>query len=566
MSVDPLTAEHHADHAGKRYYFCYPGCLQKFSADPERYLDPARAAAAAAAVPEGTMFTCPMDPEIQQIGPGTCPICGMALEPMGVPADTGPNPELVDFSHRIRIGLALTLPLFALEMSAHFIDLHAWIAPAATNWIQMLLATPVVLWAGWPFLERGWNSLKTRYFNMFTLVAMGTGVAWSTSVLATLAPGLFPAAFRDAHGNVPVYFEAAAVITVLVLLGQILELQARQRTTGALRALLDLTPATARRVGANGTDEDVPLDTVHAGDLLRVLPGSKIPVDGEAVEGTSAVDESMVTGESMPVEKAAGAKVIGGTLNTSGSFIMRAEKVGKDTMLARIVAMVADAQRSRAPIQRLADRVSGWFVPAVVSSALIAFMAWSIFGPEPRFAYALLAAISVLIIACPCALGLATPMSIMVGVGRAAQSGILVKSAEALERLEKVDTLVIDKTGTLTEGRPEVTTVRTCDGSSESGLLLLAASLERGSEHPVASAIVKAALERGLALADISDFNAIHGQGVTGTVNSRRVLLGNRLLLANAGVDIIRLTPRPSACVPVAPLSFMPQQTVSLPA
>ncbi len=535
MSVDPATAKHHTEHAGQSYYFCHPGCLQKFTADPQRYLDPSRAVVED--VPEGTMFTCPMDPEIQQIGPGTCPICGMALEPMGVPVDTGPNPELFDMTRRFWIGLAFTLPVFLLEMAGHAVNLHDWIAPQTMNWLQFALATPVVLWAGWPFLERGWKSLQTRYFNMFTLVAMGTGVAWSYSVFATLAPGLFPEAFRDAHGSVPIYFEAAAVITVLVLLGQVLELRARQRTSGALRALLDLTPATARRIRADGSDEEVALDHVHAGDMLRVRPGDKVPVDGELTEGYSAVDESMVTGESMPVSKALGAKVIGGTLNQSGSFVMRAEKVGRDTMLARIVGMVAEAQRSRAPIQRLADRVSGWFVPAVVSVAVVAFAAWAVFGPEPRYAYALLAAVSVLIIACPCALGLATPMSIMVGVGRAAQLGILVKSAEALERLEKVDTLVVDKTGTLTEGKPKVTTVRAAESGGEKELLRLAASLERGSEHPIGSAIVKAAGERGLALSSAGDFEARHGKGVAGTVDGRRVLLGNRRLLADAGVD-----------------------------
>ena len=409
-------------------------------------------------MPEGTIYTCPMHPEIRQVGPGSCPICGMALEPELVTADTGPNPELVDFTRRFWIGLVLTLPVFALEMGAHIAGGHGFIDQGLSNWIQFALATPVVLWAGWPFFVRGWQSVVTRNLNMFTLIAMGTGVAYLYSVVATFAPGVFPDAFRGHSGAVPVYFEAAAVITVLVLLGQVLELRAREQTSGAIRALIDLAPKTARRVH-DGAEEDVALDEVAVGDILRVRPGDKVPVDGMLTEGRSSLDESMVTGESMPVTKEVGAKVIAGTLNTTGWFLMRAEKVGRDTMLAQIVQMVATAQRSRAPIQRLADRVAAWFVPPVIAVAVLAFAAWALFGPEPRFSYALVAAVTVLIIACPCALGLATPMSIMVGVGRGAQAGVLIKNAEALERMEKVDTLVVDKTGTLTEGKPKVVAI-----------------------------------------------------------------------------------------------------------
>ena len=486
---------------------------------------------------EGAIYTCPMHPEIRQPGPGFCPICGMALEPETVSADTGPNPELADMTRRFWIGLALTLPVFALEMGGHLTGLHQWIGQTASNWLQLVLATPVVLWAGWPFFERGWASLKTRNLNMFTLIAMGTGVAWIYSIVGTAFPHLFPATMRGPDGAVPVYFEAAAVITVLVLLGQVLELRAREQTSGAIRALLDLSPKSARRISSEGTEADVSLDAVQSGDRLRVRPGERVPVDGEILDGRSAIDESMVTGESMPVTKATGDNVIGGTMNQSGAFIMRADKVGRETMLAQIVQMVAQAQRSRAPIQKLADQVSGWFVPAVIAIALIAFAAWGLFGPEPRFTYGLIAAVSVLIIACPCALGLATPMSIMVGVGRGAQSGVLIKNAEALERMEKVDTLVIDKTGTLTEGRPSVVAIRTASGFDENELLRLAASLEVASEHPLAAAIVRSANERGLPLSAVSEFDSPVGKGVTGLVDGKRIVIGNARIMQQANID-----------------------------
>jgi heavy metal translocating P-type ATPase len=535
MMVDPHTSKHRHVHNGRPYYFCGNRCREKFAADPQKYLDPA--ARAAEPVVPGAIYTCPMHPEIRQVGPGSCPICGMALEPEMVSADSGPNPELADMTRRLWIGLALTAPVFALEMGGHLFDLHGWIGQQTSNWVQLLLATPVVLWAGWPFFERGWASLRTRNLNMFTLIAMGTGVAWVYSVVGTLMPALFPAAMRGHDGSVPVYFEAAAVITVLVLVGQVLELRAREQTGGAIRALLDLSPKMARRIRPDGADEDVALDQVMVGDRLRVRPGERVPVDGEIVEGRSAVDESMVTGESMPVTKRAGDQVIGGTMNQSGGFVMRAGKVGRDTLLARIVQMVAQAQRSRAPIQRLADQVSGVFVPAVIMAALLAFAAWSLWGPEPRFTYGLIAAVSVLIIACPCALGLATPMSIMVGVGRGAQSGVLIKNAEALERLEKVDTLVIDKTGTLTEGRPSVVAIRTAPGFDEVLLLRLAAGLERGSEHPLAAAIVRAAEERGLQVPDAQEFDSPVGKGVTGIVEGRKLVIGNARIMADAGIE-----------------------------
>ena len=478
-----------------------------------------------------------MHPEIRQVGPGSCPICGMALEPVLATADAGPSPELADMTRRLWIGLALTLSVFVLEMGSHLTDLHMWLGSQTSNWIQLVLATPVVLWAGWPFFVRGWASVRTRNLNMFTLIAMGTGVAWAYSIVATLLPGLFPTAFRTMDGAVPVYFEAAAVITVLVLLGQVLELKAREQTSGAIRALLDLAPKRAYRIRADGSDEEVGLDAVAVGDRLRVRPGESVPVDGEVINGRSAVDESMVTGESLPVTKEVGAKVIGGTMNRSGSFVMRADRIGRETMLARIVQMVAEAQRSRAPIQRLADQVSGWFVPLVIAVAALAFVAWSIWGPEPRFTFGLIAAVSVLIIACPCALGLATPMSIMVGVGRGARGGVLIKNAEALERMEKVDTVVIDKTGTLTEGKPKVVAVRAAPGQPEAELLRLAASLERSSQHPLGAAIVAAAEERGLPLAPASDFDAPAGKGVTGSVEGRRLVIGNRPFLEEAGID-----------------------------
>jgi Cu+-exporting ATPase len=535
MDVDPHMAKHRHEHAGRTYYFCSAGCRTKFAADPERYLGER---APQAPVSSDTIYTCPMHPEVRQVGPGSCPICGMALEPLDVTAETGPNPELADMTRRFWIGLVLTVPVVFLEMGGHLFDLHAFLSPQASNWLQLLLATPVVLWAGWPFFERGWASLQSRNLNMFTLIALGTGVAWVYSIIATLVPGIFPPGFRGMDGAVAVYFEAAAVITVLVLLGQVLELRARERTSGAIKALLDLAPKTARRLREDGSDEEVTLDLVLSGDRLRVRPGDRVPVDGEVFEGASAVDESMVTGEALPVEKQPGAKVIGGTLNGQGSFVMRAEKVGKETMLARIVQMVAEAQRSRAPIQRLADQVSGWFVPIVVLVAALAFVAWWVFGPSPALAYGLIAAVSVLIIACPCALGLATPMSIMVGVGRGAGLGVLIKNAEALERLEKVDTIVVDKTGTLTEGKPKVTAIVPLSDMSEADLLRLAASLERASEHPLAAAIVKAAEERGVALSTTDDFRSITGKGVVGTVEGVSVALGNRALMEELEVDI----------------------------
>ena len=539
MTVDPHTAKHRAEHRGHTYFFCSAGCRTKFVGDPQKYLGKREPELVA----EGTVYTCPMHPEIRQIGPGSCPICGMALEPEIASADTGPNPELVDMKRRFWIGLILSLPVLALEMGGHLTNLHMLLGKILSNWIQFALATPVVLWAGWPFFVRAWQSLVTRNLNMFTLIAMGTGVAWIYSVVGVVAPGIFPAAFRDPDGAVAVYFEAAAVITVLVLLGQFLELRAREATSGAIRALLDLAPKTARRVQDDGGDEEVALDTVQVGDRLRVRPGDKVPVDGIVLDGRSAVDESMVTGESMPVTKEKDSRAIGGTINKSGSFVMRAEKVGRDTLLSQIVQMVASAQRSRAPIQRLADQVSAWFVPAVIVIALAAFAAWATFGPEPRFAFGLVAAVSVLIIACPCALGLATPMSIMVGVGRGAQAGVLIKNAEALERMEKVDTLVIDKTGTLTEGKPKVVAISPASGFDETQILQLAASVERGSEHPLAAAIAAAAGERKIALSEVSGFDAPAGKGVIGVVEGKKLALGNAKFLSEFGIDTSVLGP-----------------------
>ncbi|MBY0561886.1 heavy metal translocating P-type ATPase [Hyphomicrobium sp.] len=535
MTVDPHTAKHRADHAGKPYYFCSAGCRTKFVADPIKYLKPETAKAEP--VPAGTIYTCPMHPEIRQVGPGSCPICGMALEPELVTAEAQPNAELEDMTRRLWIGAALALPVFILEMGSHLFNLHHIISPTVSNWVQFALATPVVLWAGFPFFERGWKSLETRNLNMFTLIALGTGVAWIYSVVATLLPGLFPPSLRGMDGAVPVYFEAAAVITVLVLVGQVLELRAREQTSGAIRALLNLAPKTARLLKADGSDEEVQIEAISVGDRLRVRPGERIAVDGSVVDGKSNVDESMVTGEPLPVSKGVGAKVIGGTINGSGALIIRAEKVGRDTMLARIVQMVAEAQRSRAPIQRLADQVAGWFVPLVVAVAVLAFAAWMTFGPEPRFSYALVAAVSVLIIACPCALGLATPMSIMVGVGRGAQSGVLIKNAEALERMEKIDTLVVDKTGTLTEGKPKVTAIRTTSSIGEADLLRLAASLEQASEHPLGAAIVLEARDRNIALSDVRDFASPSGKGVSGLIDNRNVVIGNRTIFEEAGID-----------------------------
>ena len=493
-------------------------------------------------VVKASIYTCPMHPQIRQTEPGNCPICGMALEPEVANLETGPSPELADMTRRFWIGLVLSVPVIALEMGGHLANLHMILGPQTSNWLQLVLATPVVLWAGWPFFERGWKSLVTRRLNMFTLISMGTGAAWIYSVVATVTPGLFPVTFRAEGGSVAVYFEAAAVITVLVLLGQVLELRAREQTGGAIRALLDLAPKTARRVRADGIDEDVGLDAVAVGDRLRVRPGEKVPLDGLLLEGRSSVDESMITGESMPVTKDVGSKLIGGTMNQTGGFVMEAGKVGSDTMLSQIVRMVAEAQRSRAPIQRLADEVSGWFVPVVIGVALVAFAVWMIYGPEPRFAHALVAAVAVLIIACPCALGLATPMSIMVGVGRGASLGVLIKNAEALERFEKVDTLVVDKTGTLTEGRPEVTAIAAVAGISESELLRLAATVERSSEHPLALAIVNAANNRGIALGDATDFDSPVGKGATGVVEGKRLILGSHRIMEEEGVDVTAMT------------------------
>ncbi len=540
MSIDPHTAAHRADHDGHPYYFCSAGCRTKFIADPAKYLTPAELQSHEP-VPEGTIYTCPMHPEIRQVGPGACPLCGMALEPAVMTADTPPNPELADFTRRFWIGLALTIPVFILEMGGHVFDIGHLIAPQISNWIQLVLATPVVLWAGWPFFERGWQSIVNRSLNMFTLVAMGTGVAWAYSVVATVAPDVFPPAFRRMDGAVAVYFEAAAIIVVLVLLGQLLELRAREATGGAIRALLDLAPKTARRLKPDSSDEEVSLGLVVAGDVLRVRPGEAVPVDGTVTDGRSTIDESMVTGESMPVTKATGDTVIAGTINQTGAIAMRADKVGSDTMLARIVQMVADAQRSRAPIQRLADQVAGWFVPAVIVVAVLAFIVWASFGPEPRFTFGFVAAVTVLIIACPCALGLATPMSIMVGVGRGAAAGVLVKNAESLERMEKVDTLLVDKTGTLTEGKPKVVAIEPFSGITEAELLRFAAAVERPSQHPLAAAIVSEAAARSIAVETATEFDAPTGKGVIGLVDGRRVAIGNPGYLSELGVDTAAL-------------------------
>ncbi len=538
MTVDPGKTAHHAEHAGHAYHFCSAGCRTKFVADPGTYLRE-RAPLRAEAVAPGTIYTCPMHPQIRQPGPGSCPICGMALEPETPSAMAGPNPELVDFTRRFWIGLVLTVPVFLLEMGGHLTGMmHLVGGPRVGNLIQLALATPVVLWAGWPFFVRGWQSLVNRSLNMFTLIALGTGVAWVFSVVATLAPNIFPAAFRAADGSVAVYFEAAAVIVVLVLLGQVLELRAREQTGGAIRALLDLAPAQARRMRDDGSDEEVPLAAIMVGDRLRVRPGDKVPLDGAVLEGASNVDESLVTGEAVPVTKTVGDQVVGGTLNGQGSFIMRADRVGQDTVLAQIVRMVAGAQRSRAPVQRLADQVAGWFVPVVVAIAFIAFAVWAVWGPEPRLAFALVAAVTVLIIACPCALGLATPMSIMVGVGRGAQAGVLIKNAEALERMERIDTLVVDKTGTLTQGRPDVVAVVPAAGVIEDEVLRLAAGLERPSQHPLAEAVVRAAEKRGMVVPAVEGFDAPIGRGVTGAVEGHQVAVGNARLMDEAKVDV----------------------------
>ncbi len=541
MDVDPATAKHRAEHQGTGYYFCSNGCRVKFEADPARYLG-MTPGAMAVEVPADTTFTCPMHPEIRQIGPGSCPICGMGLEPEMVTADSGPNPELSDMTRRFWIGLALALPVFVLEMGSHILgrfwpDMHGLLPQQTSNLVQFALATPVVLWAGGPFFQRGWQSLVTRHHNMFTLVALGTGAAWLFSIAATFAPSLFPPAFRGHDGAVATYFEAAAVITVLVLMGQVLELRARDRTSNAIKALLGLAPKTARRVSGDGSEADVPLEAVKAGDILRVRPGEKVPVDGDVTEGRSNVDEAMVSGEAMPVAKQAGSHVIGGTINGTGALTMAATAVGSDMVLSRIVQMVAGAQRSRAPIQRLADQVSGWFVPLVIGVSCLAFAAWFLFGPAPQFSYAMVAAVAVLIIACPCALGLATPMSIMVGVGRGAQMGVLVRNAEALERLERVDTLIVDKTGTLTEGRPRVTSLEALPGFTGDHVLQMAAAIERLSEHPLANAIVAEADARRLAPMAAADFESPTGKGARGMVDGKAVVIGQERYLAELGID-----------------------------
>jgi len=580
MKVAP-DSEHSYQYEGVDYYFCCQGCRQKFSADPAGYLSGEAQLAAAAAEPiPGAVYICPMDPEIEEDRPGSCPICGMALEPAGAPLPTTrteyscpmhpeivqeqpgncpscgmaleprfveveeKNEELIDMSRRLWIGVALALPVFLLAMVT---DLAPGLLPEGLSmhlgqWIQFVLATPVVLWCGWPFFERGWLSLKTRNLNMFTLIAIGVGVAWSYSLVALLAPGIFPADMLHAGGTVPVYFEAAAVITTLVLLGQVLELRARSHTNAAIKLLLGLAPNLARIVHADGSEADIPLDQVKAGDILRVRPGEKIPVDGSVTSGSSAVDESMVTGESIPVEKVAGDSVIGATVNGTGSLLMRAEKVGADTLLAQIVHLVSEAQRSRAPIQKLADLVSGYFVPAVVGVAVLTLITWFFVGPEPRLAFAVVNAVAVLIIACPCALGLATPMSIMVGTGKGAMLGVLIKNAEALEIMEKVDTLVVDKTGTLTEGKPRLVALHTAGDFAETEILRLAASLERASEHPLAEAIVRGALERHIELEDTAHFESVTGQGVSGIVDGRRVALGNDKLMQRLAVDCVSLS------------------------
>ena len=536
MSVDRGSAQHVSRHAGQRLYFCSKRCRERFDAEPDKYLE---AAPASEPMPEGTIYTCPMHPEIEQAGPGDCPICGMALEPKGVPAvDAGPNPEVVDFTRRFWIGAALTVPLVIVAMGPMVgADVGGWIGARAARWAELALATPVVLWSGWPFLVRGWRSFRSRNLNMFSLIALGVCAGYAFSMVAVIAPGIFPVGFRDSSGEVDVYFEAAAVIVVLVLFGQLLELRARERTGAAIRALLDLAARTARVIRPDGGEEERPVDDVQVGDRIRIRPGEKIPVDGGVLEGRSSVDESMITGEAVPVEKVAGDPVTGATINGNGSLVIEARRVGKDTMLAQIVQMVASAQRSRAPIQKFADVVAGYFVPAVIGVAVVAFLVWAIWGPEPALAYALVNAVAVLIVACPCALGLATPMSIMTATGRGAQAGVLIRDAEALERLAAVDTLVLDKTGTLTEGKPRLVCVLATSGHDEAEVLRLAASLERGSEHPLADAILKGAEERGLASAEAEEFEAITGKGVRGTVGARAVALGNAALLDELGIE-----------------------------
>ncbi|MGB3834892.1 MAG: heavy metal translocating P-type ATPase [Mesorhizobium sp.] len=536
MKVDRASARHFLRHEGEKFYFCSEGCKARFEAEPQKYL---AGRPAPEPMPAGTQYTCPMHPEIVRDKPGDCPICGMALEPMGVPTgEEGPNPELVDFTRRFWVSAVLSLPLLVLAMGPMLgLPFRDWIGERAAVWVELVLATPVVLWAAQPFFKRGWSSILNRSPNMWTLISLGVGAAYLYSVAATLFPGIFPHEFRGHDGAVAVYFEAAAVIVALVFLGQVLELKAREKTGSAIRALLDLSPKTARRLAEDGSEGDVPLDQVEVGDRLRVRPGESVPVDGVVLEGRSSVDESMLTGEPIPVEKAAGDELTGGTMNRNGALVMRAEKVGAETTLAQIVQLVAKAQRSRAPIQSLADRVSFYFVPTVVAVAILAFFAWALFGPQPSLVFAIVAAVSVLIIACPCALGLATPMSIMTATGRGAQAGVLVKDAAALERLAAVNMLVVDKTGTLTEGRPKLTDAIAAEGISEAELLALAAGLEKGSEHPLAEAIVAGAAARGLAVADATGFEAVTGKGVAGTVAGRKVALGNAAMLADLGID-----------------------------
>jgi Cu+-exporting ATPase len=561
MHVSNASA-HRIMHQGRQYAFCSSRCLEKFRADPHRYTvgsqTPAptssahvhHAAAAASSTPSSapasTIYTCAMHPQIRRNAPGSCPICGMALEPLQPSAEAGPGPELRDMTRRLWIGAVLAAPLLGLEMAGHLFMLHL-LPPHISPWVQFALCTPVVLWAGWPLWARAVQSVRLRSLNMFSLIGLGVGAAYWYSLAAMLLPGLFPADLRGQAGLVPVYYEAAAIITVLVLLGQVLELRARETTGSAIRALLDLAPKVARRIRADGSDEEITLDQVAVGDRLRVRPGEAVPVDGAVLEGSSAVDESMVTGESLPVAKESGAKLIGATINGTGALVMRAERIGTDTMLSRIVHMVAEAQRSRAPIQRLADQVSAWFVPAVILVAALAFAAWMLLGPPPQIAFALVAAVSVLIIACPCALGLATPMSIMVGVGKGATAGVLIKNAEALERMERIDTLVVDKTGTLTEGKPRVVSIVPMSGFDENTLMGLAASLERSSEHPLAAAIVAAARERGLTLQNVTDFRSLTGKGVLGSVAGRSVGVGNARLLEALQVGVAELESRAQA-------------------
>ena len=546
MDVNPQTAQHHTEHSGECYYFCSSGCQNKFEADPDAYLRPAVGAKTAPDDDSKRIYTCPMHPEVQQEGPGSCPKCGMALEPMTATIDDEDDPELADMTLRFWVSTILSIPIVILAMGMFVgLPIRDWVPATVGNWIELALATPVVWWGGWSFFVRGWKSVKSVNLNMFTLIALGTGVAWVYSVFATVAPDIFPPAFRDLEtGAVPVYFEAAAVIVTLVLLGQVLELRARRSTSGAIRALLGLAAKTARVVRPDGTEEDIALEDVQLGYRLRIRPGEKIPVDGKVVEGRSNVDESMITGEPMPVEKVEDDTVIGATINQTGGLLMEAEKVGGDTMLSQIVQMVSEAQRSRAPIQKLADIVASYFVPAVVITAILTFIVWSIWGPEPAMAYGLVNAVAVLIIACPCALGLATPMSVMVGVGRGAQAGVLIRNAEALEVLEKIDMVVVDKTGTLTEGRPKLVTLEPAGGIAEEHMLLLAASLERHSEHPLAAAIVKGAEERGIELTSTEHFDSITGKGVVGTVDGTRVAIGNRRLMDDLRVELDELPAR----------------------